>query len=329
VLLALLSVKYGFSTIRPPASPEVVFKITGQTDDLSITVKIENPPPVNSGKTAVAPGAAQDVPGNPISPFLIGLGIVISLGITYLIYRKRKRVAPPAAPPGSYLDKRVGLPSLSQKDEDRLFSNFQELSMVESNLFCNKAEEVEVKTFYISSCFNGEGKTLSAINMAFALTINANSKVLLVDGNPRSPVLHRRFNVEKDPGLINLYQDPSLAGAVIRETRYKNLFLVPFGSSHAGRPNLVKGNWLKQINNRFLERFDYLIFDGNSLLGSSDSVMVASNFDGVVIVVEAESTKWGVVQSVIEKMAAANVHVVGTVLNKRKYYIPRFLYGRI
>ena len=232
-------------------------------------------------------------------------------------------------PTKNYIEENEGLPGLSKEFEDRLFSNFQELSMVESNLFCNKPEGIDVKTIYISSCFNGEGKTLAAINMAFALTINANSRVLLVDGNPRAPVLHRFFNVEETPGLINLFQDPEQPGGVVRETRYKNLYLAPFGSPDAGRPNLVRGNRLKKINTRLLEGFDYLIFDGNSLIGSSDSVMIASKFDGIVIVVEAERTKWGVVQSVVEKMAAANVQVVGTVLNKRKYYIPRFLYGKI
>lgn len=329
VYLVLISVKYGFSSISSTASPELVFKITDQADAPPITVKNETPPPVTPGKMAAVPGAAQDVAGNPIRPFLMGSAFFMCLGMTYMIFKKRKRVEPSTAPHRRYQEEKEGLPGLSPNNEDRLFSNFQELSMVESNLFCNKPEEIEVKTFYISSCFNGEGKSVSAINMAFALTINANSRVLLVDGNPRSPVLHRLFNVEKDPGLINLCQDPSLAESVIRETRYKNLYLVPFGSSHAGRPNLVKGNWLKEINNRFLEQFDYLIFDGNSLFGSSDSVMIASNFDGIVIVVEAENTKWGVVQSVIEKMSAANVQVVGTVLNKRKYYIPRFLYGKI
>ena len=51
--------------------------------------------------------------------------------------------------------------------------------------------------------------------------------------------------------------------------------------------------------------------------------------DGVVIVVEADKTRWPVVQSVREKIVQHGGRLLGMVLNKRRYYIPEFIYKRL
>lgn len=201
--------------------------------------------------------------------------------------------------------------------------------MVESNLFCTRPNGEGYRTIYVSSCFNGEGKTMSAVSMAFALTINEESKVLLIDGNPRSPGLHKLFRINSSPGLIDLFEEPETINDVAVETRYKNLYVIPFGHQSSGRPNLVKDNQLRNMNQHLLNQFDYIVFDGNSLIGSSDSIMVAGNFDTVAVVVEAEMSKWNIVKSAVDRLEDTNVPVAGVILNKRKRYIPQFLYSRI
>jgi protein-tyrosine kinase len=49
----------------------------------------------------------------------------------------------------------------------------------------------------------------------------------------------------------------------------------------------------------------------------------------VVLVVEAEKTKWPVIQDVKEKLISHGGNILGIVFNKRRYYIPRWLYNRI
>ena len=103
---------------------------------------------------------------------------------------------------------------LSRKNEKLITDNVKELSMVEGNLMsaieAQKAKRAQRKdsdtqegpsepqslSIYITSCFNLEGKTTSALSMAYALTINKMKRVLLVDGNPRSPRLHEHFDID-------------------------------------------------------------------------------------------------------------------------------------
>ncbi|NWH04702.1 CpsD/CapB family tyrosine-protein kinase [Desulfobacter latus] len=257
------------------------------------------------------------------------LGIFVLSASIFFVMRKIRRKENLEISRKNFLIDDASLPSLSQKDEDRLFSNLGDLSMVESNLFCNRPNKEDYRTIYVSSCFNGEGKTISAVSMAFALTINQGSNVLLIDGNPRSPGLHKLFKINSSPGLIDLLKDPETINDVARETRYKNLHVIPFGHHSSGRPNLIKDNQIQNMNQHLLDQFDYVVFDGNSLIGSSDSIMVAGNFDTVAVVVQAELSKWNIVKSVIDRLENADVPVVGVILNKRKRYIPQFLYNRI
>ena len=266
----------------------------------------------------------------PLDPKISAILVIFALSATiFFVMRKIRRKDNLDISRKNFLIDDASLPSLSQKDEDRLFSNLGELSMVESNLFYTRQNGESYRTIYVSSCFNGEGKTISAVSMAFALTINEGSKVLLIDCNPRSPGLHKLFKINSSPGLIDLFGKPEIINVVAVETRYKNLHVIPFGQHSSGRPNLVKDNQLRNINQHLLDQFDYVVFDGNSLIGSSDSIMVASNFDTVAVVVEAEISKWNIVKSAIDRLENTEVTVVGVILNKRKKYIPQFLYSRI
>jgi Mrp family chromosome partitioning ATPase len=77
------------------------------------------------------------------------------------------------------------------------------------------------------------------------------------------------------------------------------------------------------------EKFDYVVFDGDSAMASSEAVILAKQFDGVVFVVECEKTKWEVLELAKEKITNVGGNILGVVLNRRRFYIPRGLYGKI
>lgn len=77
------------------------------------------------------------------------------------------------------------------------------------------------------------------------------------------------------------------------------------------------------------ERFDLVVFDVPPGLDSSQALLLAPHCDGVVLVIEAEKTRWQVAESLRERVTTQGGRVLGVVLNKRKYYIPRFIYKRL
>ncbi len=213
---------------------------------------------------------------------------------------------------------------LSQTWALRLQQNERELASAEGNLLLAGPG---LKTLYVTSCFNGEGKTTAAVHLAMGLAGQSDKRVLLVDGSTRSPRLHELFGAKASPGLTDWRAESAAADDVCQATEHSKLWLLPHGDARD------RGAALEQLtalagSETLRSRFDYLIFDGDSVLGSSQVSLVARAFDGILLTVACEKTKWEVVQQVREKIEQGGGQVLGVILNRRKYYIPRFFYGR-
>jgi capsular exopolysaccharide synthesis family protein len=208
--------------------------------------------------------------------------------------------------------------------EEQMSSNLSELAMVESNI---KGAGNDIGTIYVTSCNNSEGKSTTAIQMAYALTINAQSKVLLVDGNPRSPILHTFFGAQISPGLSDfLYSDASPEG-ILQKTAYENLTLLTIGNTSNERHFFIQEPQARKFKT-LASDFNYVVIDGNSILGTSDSILISRYFDAAVLTISCEETKWEVALHAIEKMKNIGTRVLGIVMNNRRYYIPKALYGK-
>ena len=77
------------------------------------------------------------------------------------------------------------------------------------------------------------------------------------------------------------------------------------------------------------EKFDLILIDSSSDASNFEIIALSSNVDGVVLVVEAGKTRRHVAESVKKKIEASGGLILGVVLNKRRYYIPGFLYDKI
>jgi Mrp family chromosome partitioning ATPase len=75
--------------------------------------------------------------------------------------------------------------------------------------------------------------------------------------------------------------------------------------------------------------YDLIIVDSLSASTSPEALTISNQVDGVVLVLEAESTRWPVVQSIKERVERSNGRVLGIVFNKRREYIPQFVYNRL
>jgi protein-tyrosine kinase len=221
---------------------------------------------------------------------------------------------------------KTAVPHLPLKYKVNLAKNSREMSTVQGNII---GANRNVKTIYVTSCFNSEGKTTTSLSVAHALSADGTKRVLLVDGNQRSPMIHKLYGTQISPGLMDLIDSNTDFELLFKQTEHKNLFILPFGSISPDGQNRLTEDMLKHRLGAISEKFDFTIFDGNSVLGTSDTLIIAHIFDGVLIVVECEKTKWEVVQMVSERIGATGGTVLGIVLNKRKYYIPKILYGKI
>lgn len=223
-------------------------------------------------------------------------------------------------------DGQIGI--LSQDFKGLITKNSRELSAVRGNIL-SAAEGREVKTIFITSAGSFEGKTVSAISIAYGLSSEAESKVLLVDLDPKLPKIAKLFNLKGAPGLTDLLTSNAQYSDVLRNTERDNLSIIPQGTKISNTLSIFKPKIFKEKFDSLKDAFDYLIFDGPPVLGSSNASLVAQYFDGIILVVECEKTRWEILQQTQEKISKVGGKILGVVLNKRKYYIPRALYGKV
>jgi capsular exopolysaccharide synthesis family protein len=153
--------------------------------------------------------------------------------------------------------------------------------------------------------------------------------VLIIDGNFRHPTLHLAFGLEKNIGLSDLVLGDIDIQDVLRKTKLPNLSLITTGDFN-GNPIEVLGSInLKGLIVRLKGQFDYIIWDSAPINTYAEASVLASQVDGVVLVVHAGRTRWEVVQNAKQQLEMAHATIGGIVLNRKKYVIPKFLYKRL
>lgn len=200
------------------------------------------------------------------------------------------------------------------------------LSHLKSNLM-EAAAGHPAKLLMVTSSKSGEGKTLAAISIAKTLAQGKKAKVLLIDINFNAPQLHHVFEIPQQPGLADLVLEQVPSSDCCSTTGINNLDVLPIGSKQDNSNWLFDTDQFAQSLSALAEQYDYVVVDTNSFLGASEVSLICPLFDAILLVVECEVTKWQVAKTTAEKIQNARGNLLGTVMNRRKFYIPRFFYG--
>ena len=161
------------------------------------------------------------------------------------------------------------------------------------------------------------------------LAAQATAPVCIIDGDLHSPTLHTYFGVENDRGLT----DAVLESRSVRDSVYYlpggNLALLPAGPRYGESPALCKSDQLRWLVARLREEFRYILVYAPPVISRVDAVVFGQVADGVVLIVESNSTRRETARKAKEALAAANVKILGAVLNNRTFPIPDFLYKKL
>ncbi len=187
-----------------------------------------------------------------------------------------------------------------------------------------------IKTIMVSSSVAGEGCSTVAAHLAISLAKNSLFKVLLIDVNLRHPTLHKSFGLKNNMGLSDLILSKAGINDVLKKTDFPNLLVMPSGKNKKiDPPQIFESQKLKALIGKLKDECNYLVFDSPPVSTYPDATILASQMDGVVLVVHAEKTRWEVAQRVKEQLEMANTNILGVLLNKKKYVIPKFIYNRM
>ncbi|MNG26764.1 hypothetical protein D3C84_1117930 [compost metagenome] len=72
-----------------------------------------------------------------------------------------------------------------------------------------------------------------------------------------------------------------------------------------------------------------MVIDGDAVYSDADTLAISTQADGVIMVVRSEDTRWEVAQAAAQRLSQAGAKLVGSVFNRRKYYMPKWLYKNL
>jgi len=195
----------------------------------------------------------------------------------------------------------------------------------------------QLKTLVVTSAAPGEGKTMTAANLAVTFAHDG-MQVLLVDCDIRRPKLHGVFKMSRAPGLLDLltpthgapqvgvrtsgFDDDAHAGdmtdplnSVLRPTPIRGLTLLTCGTMPTNPTNLLSGVRMRVLLQELVQRFDIVILDTPPVLATADARILGSLSDGVLLVVRAGQTERLAAQRAQNQLVQAGARVLGVVLN--------------
>jgi capsular exopolysaccharide synthesis family protein len=181
----------------------------------------------------------------------------------------------------------------------------------------------------VASALHGEGTSTVAREIASLLCRDGSAEAVLVDANLRTPSQHLAYRLERSAGLAEVVTRGLAPEAVVRTGPASSLPLVTAGRP-TGTPAAVLGlPALKAAIEQYRSRFDWVVIDGPPVTVYSDAAILAPLVDGIVLVVEAERTRWEVVSQAKRALEESGGRILGAVLNRQRYHIPPALYGRL
>lgn len=165
----------------------------------------------------------------------------------------------------------------------------------------------------LTSPGSGEGKSVTCANLG-AMLANGGKDTLIADCDLRNPVMHLIFRIEGDEGLVNLLVGERTLPEVIHEP-LPRLKVLTTGPATPNPAELLDSERFVEFLRHARKEFDYVLLDSPPLEGVSDPVILATRVDGVLMVLDAQSTRKGALRRSMRSLEAVGVNVLGTVMN--------------
>ena len=171
------------------------------------------------------------------------------------------------------------------------------------------------KTILFSSALAREGKTETAVNMAFSLT-KLGAKVLIIDCDLRKSTVHTVLGMSLDEGLTDYLANSEFKFEdLIRTTSTSNLSVLSGGHKVSNPTELLSSNKMGEMIKDLYDAYDYIILDSPPITSFTDSRIISTIVDGTVLVVRSGVPTRQTLQRVSVSLSGVNSRVLGVVLN--------------
>lgn len=194
-----------------------------------------------------------------------------------------------------------------------------------TRLILMTAEKKHVVTLVTSSVMS-EGKTTTAVNLAYILAHDLGKSVLLIDCDFKRPMVHEYMGVPAGPGLGDVLQGEAVLENCIHRCEDAPLSVLPSGSPGMRPVGLSGIQYVKKILPELRLRFDHIVLDAPPVMPLADVNVLADIADMTVFVVRAGMTSQDLAKKALKSLGE-NSDAAGIILTQVEMeYTPYFMY---
>jgi succinoglycan biosynthesis transport protein ExoP len=278
----------------------------------------------NNNVSIVDPARAPDRPSRPRPLINLALALLVGMALGVGLALLREQIDETITDP-SDLEGRIGLPLLgtipSVKDADPVNELRNPKSMLlEAYLSVQTSLTFSTdhgfpRSIAVTSTRPGEGKSTTAFALAYSLS-RSGSRILLVDGDMRSPSVHSVVGLRNERGLSNFLSSSSKAEELIQRSEDFPFDVMTSGPQPPNAAELLRGGRLEELIKELLTKYDYVVVDSPPVMGLADAPLIANRVEGTVFVIEARGIKARLAQLAAARIRQARGRMLGTILTK-------------
>ena len=197
------------------------------------------------------------------------------------------------------------------------FTATEQYKLLRTNLAFTLPGDLKCPIVGITSSIKGEGKSTTAVNLAYVLA-EKGSRVLLIDGDLRMPSLAKKLDIASTPGLTDFLMGNGVDMEQFRTGVLDNWYILPAGNIPPNPSELLGSPRMKAVLDGFKEMFDFIIVDLPPVNVVSDALSISGFISGLILVIREEYTEKSELEHCFRQLEFSNVKLLGCVMNESR-----------
>jgi Mrp family chromosome partitioning ATPase len=252
------------------------------------------------------------VPGSSLEPFVVPA---------------RDQAAPSPAPsrlPRRELATAPSLPPVDSFPREML----RELGILRNSLEA-KLEKKTGRVLMFTSPMHGEGVTALVVAYARLLAMQGDHRVIVIELNARTPALAAWLGLSMPEGVTHYFTSRRPLASLVSRPAGESFDVMHVGIPDATQIQINLERAFPHLMEEALKSYDTVIIDAPPVVVCPETPPLSPFVDGVVLVVHSGRTKRETIDRSVKQIQQFQGRVLGVVLNRKRYYIPGFIYRRL
>jgi capsular exopolysaccharide synthesis family protein len=174
----------------------------------------------------------------------------------------------------------------------------------------------DIKTLLVTSPGQGEGKSITAANLAISMS-QIGKKVLLIDCDMRCPSVNKMFDIPNEVGLTNILKEELNFEKVVYKAS-SNFNILTCGTIPHNPSEVMASRRMKKFLQEATNEYDFIILDTPPVIAVTDAQILSTMVEGVLMVINSTVTSIEACKRAKSLLKAVNANIIGVVLNKVK-----------